>query len=197
MSYPGAFRWISPSGPPALNFTAQSRTICNVTPPIHAASVRLALHRLPPARAGVGFVRHPRLPRRGGAEIGARRDRHGKLQSICHLESARDQTGKSPRVTISDPWYKSFGYRYVATVFATSMPGRDWSASSMRIRKIISADYRKCVTSGLVYGICIRDPVMAPPPDGSSCGGSSPQPSSGRRTPFERVSECCAGPSAG
>ena len=29
-------------GPAALNFTTQSRTICSVTPPIRAASVRVA-----------------------------------------------------------------------------------------------------------------------------------------------------------
>jgi hypothetical protein len=39
---PGALRSISPSGPWALNFITQSRTICSVTPPIVAASVRLA-----------------------------------------------------------------------------------------------------------------------------------------------------------
>jgi len=39
---PGAFRSIKPSGPAALNFITQSRMICNVTPPIRAASVRLA-----------------------------------------------------------------------------------------------------------------------------------------------------------
>jgi len=38
---PGAFRSIKPSAPAALNFTTQSRTICNVTPPVRAASVRL------------------------------------------------------------------------------------------------------------------------------------------------------------
>ena len=31
-----------PSGPRALNLTTQSRTICSVTPPILAASVRVA-----------------------------------------------------------------------------------------------------------------------------------------------------------
>jgi hypothetical protein len=40
--WPGALRSISPSGPWALNFSTQSRTICNVTPPIFAASVRVA-----------------------------------------------------------------------------------------------------------------------------------------------------------
>src|SRR5205814_7558603 len=40
--WPGALRSISPSGPWALNLITQSRTICNVTPPIAAASVRLA-----------------------------------------------------------------------------------------------------------------------------------------------------------
>src|SRR5205807_10460627 len=40
--WPGALRSISPSGPRALNLITQSRTICNVTPPIAAASVRLA-----------------------------------------------------------------------------------------------------------------------------------------------------------
>jgi hypothetical protein len=38
---PGAFRSTSPSGPWALNFTTQSRTIWTVTPPILAASVRV------------------------------------------------------------------------------------------------------------------------------------------------------------
>jgi hypothetical protein len=37
---PGALRSIRPSGPPALNFTIQSRTICKPTPPIRAASPR-------------------------------------------------------------------------------------------------------------------------------------------------------------
>ena len=39
---PGALRSISPSGPSALNFITQSRTTCNPTPPIFAASVRVA-----------------------------------------------------------------------------------------------------------------------------------------------------------
>jgi hypothetical protein len=39
---PGALRSIRPSGPCALNFSTQSRTICSVTPPIFAASVRVA-----------------------------------------------------------------------------------------------------------------------------------------------------------
>jgi hypothetical protein len=39
---PGALRSISPSGPSALNFITQSRTTCNPTPPIFAASVRMA-----------------------------------------------------------------------------------------------------------------------------------------------------------
>jgi|Tabmets4t2r2_1033128.scaffolds.fasta_scaffold63757_1 hypothetical protein len=39
---PGALRSIRPSGPCALNFTTQSRTICTVTPPIFAASLRVA-----------------------------------------------------------------------------------------------------------------------------------------------------------
>ena len=37
---PGGLRSISPSGPWALNFITQSRTIWSVTPPIFAASVR-------------------------------------------------------------------------------------------------------------------------------------------------------------
>jgi hypothetical protein len=37
---PGALPSISPSGPRALNRITQSRTICRVTPPIFAASVR-------------------------------------------------------------------------------------------------------------------------------------------------------------
>jgi hypothetical protein len=37
---PGAFRSIRPAGPSALKRTTQSRTICKVTPPIRAASVR-------------------------------------------------------------------------------------------------------------------------------------------------------------
>src|SRR5829696_3795009 len=37
---PGALRSASPSGPRALNRSTQSRTICSVTPPILAASVR-------------------------------------------------------------------------------------------------------------------------------------------------------------
>ena len=41
-AWPGALRLRSPSGPRALNFTTQSRTICTVTPPIFAASVRVA-----------------------------------------------------------------------------------------------------------------------------------------------------------
>jgi hypothetical protein len=41
-AWPGAFLSIRPSGPWALNFTTQSRTICNVTPPIFEASVRVA-----------------------------------------------------------------------------------------------------------------------------------------------------------
>jgi hypothetical protein len=40
--WPGALRSRSPSAPWALNFSTQSRTICNVTPPILAASVRVA-----------------------------------------------------------------------------------------------------------------------------------------------------------
>jgi hypothetical protein len=40
--WPGALRSISPPGPPALNRSTQSRTICNVTPPTLAASVRVA-----------------------------------------------------------------------------------------------------------------------------------------------------------
>jgi hypothetical protein len=40
--WPGALRSISPSGPSALNRSTQSRTICGVTPPIRAASVRVA-----------------------------------------------------------------------------------------------------------------------------------------------------------
>jgi hypothetical protein len=40
--WPGALRLRDPSGPWALNFKTQSRTICNVTPPIFAASVRVA-----------------------------------------------------------------------------------------------------------------------------------------------------------
>ena len=36
----GALRSIRPAGPWALNFTTQSRTICTVTPPIRAASLR-------------------------------------------------------------------------------------------------------------------------------------------------------------
>jgi hypothetical protein len=40
--WPGGLRLTSPSGPWALNFTTQSRTICTVTPPIRAASVRVA-----------------------------------------------------------------------------------------------------------------------------------------------------------
>ena len=39
---PGGLRSISPSGPWALNFITQSRTICSVTPATFAASVRLA-----------------------------------------------------------------------------------------------------------------------------------------------------------
>ena len=39
---PGALRSMRPSGPCALNFSTQSRTICSVTPPILAASVRVA-----------------------------------------------------------------------------------------------------------------------------------------------------------
>ena len=38
----GRLQSISPSGPWALNFITQSRTIWSVTPPIFAASVRLA-----------------------------------------------------------------------------------------------------------------------------------------------------------
>jgi len=37
---PGALRSIKPSEPRLLNFTTQSRTICTVTPPIRAASLR-------------------------------------------------------------------------------------------------------------------------------------------------------------
>jgi hypothetical protein len=40
--WPSALRLRDPSGPWALNFKTQSRTICNVTPPIFAASVRVA-----------------------------------------------------------------------------------------------------------------------------------------------------------
>ena len=39
---PGALRSISPSGPWALNRGTQSETIYSVTPPIFAASVRVA-----------------------------------------------------------------------------------------------------------------------------------------------------------
>jgi len=39
---PGALQSIGPSGPCALNFSTQSRTTCSVTPPIFAASVRVA-----------------------------------------------------------------------------------------------------------------------------------------------------------
>jgi len=38
---PGALRSMRPSGPWVLSLTTQSRTICNVTPPILAASVRV------------------------------------------------------------------------------------------------------------------------------------------------------------
>jgi hypothetical protein len=38
--WPGALRSLSPPGPSALNRSTQSRTICSVTPPIRAASVR-------------------------------------------------------------------------------------------------------------------------------------------------------------
>ena len=40
--WPGGLRLTRPAGPWALNFTTQSRTICPVTPPIRAASVRVA-----------------------------------------------------------------------------------------------------------------------------------------------------------
>ena len=40
--WPGGLRLTRPSGPWALNFTTQSRTICTVTPPIRAAAVRVA-----------------------------------------------------------------------------------------------------------------------------------------------------------
>ena len=39
---PGAFRLIRPTGPEALNRSTGSRTICNVTPPIRAAALRVA-----------------------------------------------------------------------------------------------------------------------------------------------------------
>jgi len=40
--WPGALRSSKPSGPCALSFITQSRTICSVTPPIFDASVREA-----------------------------------------------------------------------------------------------------------------------------------------------------------
>lgn len=81
-------------GPAALNFATRSRTICNMPPPIRAG-------RLGPARAIIDRCQHEqasglcavpraasRLPHIGGVEICAKRDRHGKLQSACLLESA-------------------------------------------------------------------------------------------------------------
>ena len=40
--WPGALRSIGPSGPSASNRGTRSRTICGVTPPTFAASVRVA-----------------------------------------------------------------------------------------------------------------------------------------------------------
>ena len=44
---------------------------------------------------------------RAGVEIAAKRNRQGKLLSVCHLESAHAAARKPPRVTISVPWYNA------------------------------------------------------------------------------------------
>ena len=47
-------------------------------------------------------------PHGEGVEIGTKRDRHGKPQSVCHLESGHAAAGKTSGVTVSEPWYNGF-----------------------------------------------------------------------------------------
>jgi hypothetical protein len=68
---PGALPSMSPPGPRALNLTTQSRTICSVTPPISAASLR----------------DEPSLN-------GSQRQKAARLSSIFGLPSLSSQSGR-------------------------------------------------------------------------------------------------------
>jgi hypothetical protein len=95
--WPGALRSISPSGPWALNFITQSRTICNVTPPIAAASVRLAPSYGGQRQKTARLRRILRTPGNGAQarriKITPQRDRHGEPPSFATLNQIRAVMG--------------------------------------------------------------------------------------------------------
>src|SRR3954465_6876533 len=113
--WPGGLRLTRPSGPRALNFITQSRTIWTVTPPIRAASVRLAplidrgqRQQAPRLWAILGLTSD--RAQGGGVEVSAERNRHGEPLSVAALESdppqtRQTQTSHPKRVTPSGTWY--------------------------------------------------------------------------------------------
>src|SRR3954465_11314623 len=125
--WPGGLRLTRPSGPRALNFITQSRTIWTVTPPTRAAPV-LARAPADPGRlrAACPLIdrgqrqQAPRLwailgltsdrAQGGGVEVSAERNRHGEPLSVAALESdppqtRQTQTSHPKRVTPSGTWY--------------------------------------------------------------------------------------------
>jgi hypothetical protein len=60
--------------------------------------------RLDPSYIAANARKH-----RACVEIVAKRDRHGKLLSVCHIESRDDAAGKPLRATIIECWYKAKG----------------------------------------------------------------------------------------
>lgn len=87
--WPRALRSTSPSGPRALNFMTQSRTICRRTPPAAAEPVR-----------------HPSIVSRV-LGLSARQNRNeveGPRQAACvpHVESPSTSLGKLPGVNLSE-----------------------------------------------------------------------------------------------
>jgi hypothetical protein len=100
---PGAVPFKRPSGPSALKRSTQSRTICNPTPPIRAASEREPQSQISAsAKKTPGLTGITRLPRQKPQsqiiEIipQQKRSRHSKPPSVCHLESNRNRIGNPP-----------------------------------------------------------------------------------------------------